>query len=307
VFGANARIVLLSRRLTFHGPPMAATGIRFGGGLVRYVALVRPPALRRIEAIVNTAGTVLPAHTVGELLGTMQSAAGMCAIVDPSLMTPADAAAVVAHFVRTPQAIVAYAPTVREAFESSIVLAQGTTAQFVFQGMPDEAAALRQALLLPPDAQLGRTLATSLAPSLDALPHQLRVTVGTMLQTGIGPRSADALAAQGGIARRSMDRSFEIAGLESSRFFIAAAQIVRVYRAVAFSRLPFRRLAAMAGYAAQRTLDHHFETFLGCSSGAIRKQPLPVDDVAHRLATRLTLREASAALNAPRTGDHDAY
>lgn len=260
---------------------------------MRYVALVGAPTLRRIEAIVGSAGTVLPAHNVTGLLAAMQSTGGICAVIDPSLLTPDGAAAIVRQFAATPQTIVVYAPTIREAFESSIVLAQGTTAQFIFQGMPNEAGALRQALLLAPDAHLGRALTASLAPNLDALPPQLRATVVTMLQTGVGPHSAEVLAAQGGIARRSMDRAFEAAGLESSRFLIAASQVVRVYRAVAYSRIPFKRLAAMAGYVAQRTLDHHFQTFFGCSSAAVRKQPLPLHDVVRSMVTRLTTRPAN--------------
>lgn len=277
---------------------------------MRYVALVGPPALRRIEAIVGSAGTVVPVQDVSGLLASMRSAAGICVVVDPSFLTPSDAAMVVSQFASVPQSIVAYAPTVREAFESSVVLAQGTAAQFVFQGMPNETPALRQALLLAPDIDLGRAVTEALAPNLEALPHQLRVIVTAMLQTGVGPHTADALAAQGGIARRSMDRAFENAGLESSRFLIAAAQVVRVYRAVAGSRLPFRRLAAMAGYAAQRTLDHHFDTFLGCSSRAVRQKPLSVDEVANRIMTRLTARfstEARPRLTRQRSGRSSTF
>jgi hypothetical protein len=231
----------------------------------------------------------------------MRNQASLCVVIDPSLITPVDAAAIVRQFASAPQAIVVYAPAVREAFESSIILAQGTTAQFVFQGMPNETPALNQALLLAPDAHLGHLLTAALAPHLDALPQQLRVTVTTMLYSGTGPQTAEALAIQGGVARRSMDRAFEIAGLESSRFLIAAARIVRVYRAVASSRLPFRRVAAMAGYATQRALDHHFRTFLGGSTDAIRRRPLTLEEVTERLVSRLTTRQEAPAK--PRRAD----
>jgi hypothetical protein len=264
---------------------------------VRYVALVRPPTLRRIETIIESVGTVIPADDVVGLLSVMRSTADICAVIDPSLITPDDAAAIVRQFGIVPQSIIAYAPVMREAFEASIVLAQGTPTQFVFQGMVNEAAALRQALLLAPDAGLGQALTTALSPYLGVLPQQLRLTLTAMLQAGVGARTATALAAQSAIARRSMDRALEAAGLESTRFLIAAAQVVRVYRAVACSRIPFRRLAAMAGYASQRTLDHHFQTFLGCASGTVRKQPLPVADATRRIVTRLTTRPVSALNN----------
>lgn len=257
---------------------------------VQYVALVGPPALKRVESVVGATGTVVAARNVTELLTAMRSPIGMCAVIDPSLLTPADAAAVVQQFARAPQTIVAFAPNVREAFESSIVLAQGTAAHFVFQGMPNEAPALTQALLLAPDAHLGYAVVEALEPRLAGLPAQLRATVIAMLRTGVGPHTADALALQGGIARRSMDRAFELAGLESSRFIIAAARVVRVYRAVARSRIPFRRVAAMAGYATQRALDHHFRAFLGQTTDAIRKQPLSLEEVTCSIAARLTAR-----------------
>ena len=276
---------------------------------MQYVVLVGPSMQRRIEGVVGSAGSVVPARDLEGLLAAMRNQDSLCVVIDPSLITPADAAAIVRQFASAPQTIVAYAPAVREAFESSIILAQGTTAQFVFQGMPNETPALNQALLLAPDAHLGHMLTTALAPHLDALPQQLRVTVGTMLYSGVGPQTADALAIQGGIARRSMDRAFEIAGLESSRFLIAAARVVRVYRAVASSRLPFRRVATMAGYATQRALDHHFNTLLGCSTDAIRRRPLTLDEVTECLVSRLTTRQDVSATprTAPRTSTSSTF
>lgn len=260
---------------------------------MQYVVLVGPTMQRRIEGVVGSAGSITPVRDLPGLLAAMRNQASLCVVIDPSLITPADATAIVTQFASAPQAIVAYAPAVREAFESSILLAQGTTAQFVFQGMPNETPALSQALLLAPDAHLGHLLTASLAPQLDALPQQLRVTIRTMLHTGVGPLNADALALQGGIARRSMDRALETAGFESSRFLIAAARIVRVYRAVAQSRIPFRRVAGMAGFATQRALDHHFRTFLDRSTDAIRREPLTLDEVTRRLVARLTRQESS--------------
>lgn len=265
---------------------------------MQYVVLAGRAMQRRIEGVVGSAGSVVPARDLAEFLAGMRNPATVCAVVDPSLITPADAAAIVRQFASAPQAIVAYAPAVREAFESSIILAQGTTAQFVFQGMPSETPALNRALLLAPDANLGRMLTTALAPQMAALPPQLRVTVATMLHTGVGPLTADALAAQGGIARRSMDRAFELAGLESSRFLIAASRIVRVHRAVVSSRIPFRRVAAMAGYSTQRSLDHHFRTFLGNSTDAIRREPLSLEETARRILARLRTGESATASDA---------
>lgn len=271
---------------------------------MQYVVLVGPSTQRRIEIIVGSAGSVVPAGDLASLLAAMRNPASLCVVIDPSLISPADATAIVRQFASAPQTIVAYAPTVRAAFESSIILAQGTTAQFVFQGMPNETPALNQALLLAPDAHLGHLVTDALAAHLDALPQQLRVTVRTMLRSGVGPQTADALAIQGGIARRSMDRAFELAGLESSRFLIAAGRIVRVYRAVASSRLPFRRVAAMAGYATQRALDHHFRTFLDAATDAIRRRPLALDDVAARLVSRLTTRELEPSTVMTSTSTH---
>jgi len=264
-----------------------------GDNVVRYVALVGPAALKRIDSVVGGAGSVVPAQTISDLLAAMRSPISVCAVIDPSLLTPADATAIVQQFASAPQTLVVFAQNAREAFESSIILAQGTPAQFVFQGMPNETPALAQALLLAPDAYLGYAVADALGAQLASLPPQLRATVTAMLRTGTGPQTADALALQGGMARRSMDRAFELAGLESSRFFIAATRVIRAYRAVAHSRIPFRRVAAMAGYATQRALDHHFSTFLGQTTEAIRKRPLAVEQVVCSVAGRLTTRHVS--------------
>lgn len=266
---------------------------------VRYVALTTRQNLQRIQAIVGRLGQVVQVTSASDLLEAMRNPVESCVVVEPALLTPAAASALVQQAMSGSLPVVVYAWMVRESFEASIIIAQGIPAEFVFQGVPDELSALRRALLLAPDAGLGRAVNRALEARLAALPPQLRLTVENLLGGGNGPQTAEELAAQGGIAHRSMDRAFALAGLESSRFVISAAHVIRAYRAVAWSRIPFRAIAAMAGYASQRTLDHHFIAFLGRSSTALRKQPLSMDEVVTRVVQRLTLRASSAQ---PRRG-----
>lgn len=257
---------------------------------MQYLVLATRQNAQRIQAIVGRLGQVVHVASGSDLLHEMRSSFECCVVVEPVLLTAAAAAALVQQATRGSVSVVVYASMVRESFEASIIIAQGAPAEFVFRGLPDELSALRKALLLAPDAGLGRAVIRALESRLAALPPQLHLTVKNLLRGGNGPQTAEELAAQGGIAHRSMDRAFALAGLESSRFVISAAHVVRAYRAIAWSRMPFRAVAAMAGYASQRTLDHHFITFFGQSSTALRKQPLSTDEVARFVVQRLTLR-----------------
>lgn len=258
---------------------------------MNYVALVSATTLQRVQVTVGPHGSVTGVSTVDALLRAMRSPHDCCIVVDPTMLGHAGADALVAAFRDVPRSIVVYAPIAREALEPSVALAQQTAAQFVFQGAPNERSALGHALLLAPDAALGVALTTALEPMLLQLPHQLRLTLASMLRTGTGPATGEALAAHAGIARRSMDRALAAARLESSKFLIAAARLVRVYRAIVASRLPFRQIAAMAGYASQRTLDHHCTTFFGHSSAWLRRHPPSVADAVRNLTERVTLDE----------------
>lgn len=259
---------------------------------MNYVALVSATALQRVQVIVGPHGSVSGVSTVDALLRAMRSADDGCIVVDPTMLDRAGTEAIVAAFRDMPRSIVVYAPIAREALEPSVTLAQQTAAQFVFHGAPNERSALGHALLLAPDAALGVALTAALDPLLVQLPHQLRLTLASMLRTGTGPATGEALAAHAGVARRSMDRALAAAGLESSRFLIAAARLVRVYRAIVASRLPFRQIAAMAGYASQRTLDHHCTTFFGHSSARLRRHPPSVAVAVQKLTEHLTLGTA---------------
>lgn len=257
---------------------------------MRYVALIRSTLVRRVQTAIGNAGELACVPDVRALLDLMHTGRELCLIVDPTLLTFTGARALAAEIAITPQPVVAYTPAVAEALEPSVVLAQRTAAQFVFQEARDEKCALARALLLVSDGSFGDAIIAALEPGLGRLPRRLYLTIADMLRSGIGPSTRCSLSARSGISSRSMDRALALAGVRSSRFLIAAARLIYVYRAIVASNIPFRTIAGMAGHASQRTLDHHCCVFFGRPSAWLRKYPPPLDDAVRRIAAGLVVR-----------------
>ena len=108
-----------------------------------------------------------------------------------------------------------------------------------------------------------------------------------MLRSGSGSLSAVGLASRSGVPRRTMDRSVVSAGFKSTRVLIAAAKIVRSYRAITTTRTSFKRIGAALGYASQRTLDQQCLLLLGQSSATLRRTPLPIPEAVDILVSRI--------------------
>lgn len=266
---------------------------------MRYVALIRSAAVRRVRTAIGNAGELSSVPDVCALLDIVRAGCELCIIVDPTLLTCGGAKALAAEIETAPQPVVVYAPALAEALEPSVVLAQRIAAHFVFQDAHDEKSALARALLLMPDESLGGAIIASLEPELGRLPQRLYRTVADMLRTGIGPPTRSALSVRSGISSRSMDRALAFAGIRSSRFLIAAARLVYVYRAIVGSNVPFRVIAGMAGHASQRTLDHHCRVFLGRPSAWLRRNPPAVADAASRMTAGLVVAAAGEHASRP--------
>ena len=228
---------------------------------------------------------------VRELLAELASPRDECLVLDPALITPANAERIAADLAEFPRAVVAFSSVSTVALESAVILAQRTAARFVFRGTPNERSALERALLLTPDSALGTALLSALESHLGNLPTGLRVRLTSMFRNGDGPSSPDALAAASALARRSLDRYLADAGLVSARRLIEAARITSAYRAITTSRTPLGHIAAMLGYKSRRTLDAQLTLLLDTTSSKLRTIPLSYSEAAERLALRVTARE----------------
>ncbi len=230
-----------------------------------------------------------------ELLLELAGPRDECLVVDPALLTPALAEIVAARLLEFPRAFVAFSSVTTAALESAVILAQRSSARFVFRGTPDERSALERALLLAPDSTLGLALLSMLKENMNRLPTGVRTRVESMFRNGDGPATPTALAAASALARRSLDRYFADAGFVSARRVVEAARVTAAYRAITTSRTPLNHVASMLGYNSQRTLDAQLQVLLDTTCGRLRAEPLAVPEAARRLAARLTERNAPHA------------
>lgn len=257
---------------------------------MQFLTFVSKTALRRITATATPFGSVVAVANLAALKTCMRSHAESCIIVDPALLSVVEADEVAKVAAELLRPVVAYTSLTQSAMQSAVVLALQAHAQFVYQGTPDERGALTRVLVAIPGPELGGALVAALSPRLDHLTPPLREVVLSILRTGSGPLSSAGLALRSGVPRRTMDRSIVSAGFKSTRLLIAAAKIVRSYRAITTTSTSFKRIAAALGYASQRTLDRQCRLLLGTSIANLRQTPIPVPETVDVLASRIVRR-----------------
>ena len=227
-----------------------------------------------------------------KLLAELASPLADCLVLDPALLTPSVAETVSAQLAEYPRDVIAFSSVTTAALESAVILAQRTSARFVFRGTPNERSALERALLLTPYAELHSMVLHQIGPQLNRLSPGIRDHVISMFRTGEGPYSPAALAAATSLARRSVDRSIAEAGFVSARRLVEAARITSGYRAIITTGVPLVKIAEMLGYTVKRTMDAQLIALIGIPSGELRTRPLDAADVARRIASNLTAHGA---------------
>jgi hypothetical protein len=213
-------------------------------------------------------------------------------VIDPALLTPSVAATLASHLAEFPRDVVAFSSVTTAALQTAVILAQRTSARFVFRGTPNERSALERALLLSPYGELDTLVLDLVAPQLNRVAPAIREQIVAMFRTGEGPYSPTALAAATSLTRRSVDRSIDEAGFVSARRLVEAARIVSAYRAIIATGVPLVKIAEMLGYTAKRTMDAQLTALVGQQSGSLRAQPLDAVEVAQRIAFNLTSHSA---------------
>ena len=223
-----------------------------------------------------------------KLLAELASPAADCLVLDPALLTPSIAETVSAHLAEFPRDVVAFSSVTTAALESAVILAQRTSAHFVFRGTPNERSALERALLLTPYVELHSLVLNLIAPQLNRLSPGIREQVVSMFRTGEGPYSPAALAAATSLTRRSVDRNIDEAGFVSARRLVEAARLTSGYRAIITTGVPLVKIAEMLGYKVKRTMDAQLNVLVGIPSGELRVRPLECEEAAKRIAANLT-------------------
>jgi len=90
--------------------------------------------------------------------------------------------------------------------------------------------------------------------------------------------------------RRSLERHLADAGFVSGTRLLDAVRIVAGYRAVTRPRVPLESIARMLG-CTMRAMDAQFVAMIGVTCSGLRAEPISVEEVARRIARRLTERE----------------
>lgn len=199
---------------------------------IKCVALLRPAELKDARAALGRHGALTEVKSAAELLGRLANSNDERIVLDPSLLTAADAKSITAYSTELQLPIVVYASLIPCSLEVAVVLARANAASFVFRGDLTDRFDLSHALIIAPSMQLGSEIVARLSEQLAVLPRDMHDTISTMLLTGVGPLTPDDLATQCHVARRSLDRWLSRAGFVSARLIVSASRIVAGYQSI---------------------------------------------------------------------------
>lgn len=273
---------------------------------MKYIAFLAPQATGYMRAVLGENGSINAIPDTHVLLAELADRSSDCLVLDPAFITPDVANAIVAALARHPRPVVAFSSVSPAALASSIILAQLTSARFIFRGTTNERWELERAILLVPDAVFSTTLVSRLDTNLVLLPHGIRDRLVAMFRTGDGPDSPDALSAAVGFPRRSLDRHLAGAGFVSARAIVEAAHLASAYRVITRSRIPLTTIASLLGYKSHRTMDAQLTLLMDTTAGQLRDDRPDIADAAEVLARKLTDREGHERANMTRNSTEHA-
>ena len=257
---------------------------------LRYIVFLSPDALRTVSSIAAAyCGSIVSLPDARRLLTSIAFSGGECLVIDPSLINPAIAETIAITLAKFPRPVVAFSGVTTAAMENVVILARRSQARFIFRGVPTERSALEQALLLTPDVTLRAALLSGIDAQMARLPSVIGDRLRDAFMTGDGAHSLDALAGTTGLTRRSIDRRLAGAGFVSGKRLLDAWRIAAAYRAITTSWVPLGRIARVLG-CTTRAMDAQFVAMIGVSCSALRAEPVSVEEVARRIARRLTER-----------------
>ncbi len=227
---------------------------------------------------------------VAFLVAMIAAAQADAIVLDPILLDDIALRDILGALMQMPLPIILYS-TLTPLFARRIIqFAKWTETEVVLKGFDDDPLQLRQLLskVGPPDLplQLGQ-----LGEAISRLQPRLRLNVQALFSRSESADSPTRLAAESGIARRSLSRHLGQVGIKSARLLIAGARIVRVYSRLADTRIPLREVAVMAGCSDVRSLDSQCRALVGRSARDVRS------DLTRQEFVSLFVHEVCATAN----------
>ena len=233
----------------------------------RYVALLDPLPLRRVSRALTKQAFKIEGCTAGGLLSALAGPQHVCAIIDPSLLSPEQIKEAIRLLERPPRVVAVYAALTPAGVQGALDFARTTGATVLFQSPEDDPVSLARAIISIPEPSFVRQLLDGIRPRLANLPARLATAVEDLFVDDATVGTPKALARRASIARRSVDRWLDRVGIESPRLLVAVPAVLRAVTLLRETDMPLRRIAQLSGYASARRLRFHLLELTGSGAG----------------------------------------
>ena len=230
---------------------------------------------RRVARMFRRHGLGIEPCTCEELIAHAQSPANVALIVDPALLEPHELTVLLGSLSATPKAAIAYASLSPRGVEGALDFARHSTALVAFQNLEEDVTALARTLIGVADPAFTNGVLDGLQPRLRLLPPTIAAAAISLFLHEPVPGTPNTLARRARVARRSVDRWLDRAGIVSTRLLVLAPTMLRAITLLQQTTLSMRRVAHLAGYSVLRRMNDHAAEFTDMTPSELRTMSDP--------------------------------
>lgn len=156
----------------------------------------------------------------------------------------------------------------------------------VLHDVDDSPSELQRVLQRQPGVALSDALLARLTPALQSISASVATAIARSVHTPSAFRDVPDIAAAAGVARRTLYRECERAGLASPREVLAGARVLRAYALLRDGNMGIDDCATALRYSSAHHMANAMRWACGTTSARARAQ-VPPDVFVERLAARL--------------------
>jgi AraC-like DNA-binding protein len=228
---------------------------------MRILALLPAAARHAIERSVGTTHALVHEKKDHSPIETLRERKCDILVLDPAVLDDEQYAELLPLLNTVP--VLLYASLTDVAAQRIVQAAELGAHELVIRGREDSADLLlhKLASLLAPSAPA--LLLSRAAQSFRRFPDPLRTVAVGLFGTGPLPRWVDEVSDATGLARRTVDRWMERAGIDGAATLLDAARMARVWEPVVERKLGLGEVCLECGYARPRLLASHARRIVG--------------------------------------------
>jgi hypothetical protein len=252
---------------------------------MRFHVLLSASSAREFQRAVGPDHEVV-IDTTETAVDLVKKSRGACVVIDPAALETEVFDAVAAVLAARHAAFVIYTRLDTASAARIVSLARLGPHALLLHGEHDGPEVLRTQLAGVLRPTVPGLVLTNAAQRFEHFPATLKAVSVALFSNSPMPRWVDGPVRESGLARRTVDRWMDRAGIRGASTLLDIARIARVWTPIVEQKLQPKHVAVASGYGRLRLLTIHMHRLVGAPVSALG-QELDRDDFVQRLTVAL--------------------